>query len=74
MTLTFLQARALGEQLEQYRDQLLDREEEVQQLSVQLEVSSTERQHAVTQVDGDLEHLKTENAQLQVIITLIHVY
>ena len=64
------------EQLEQFKEKIDDKEDELQQVTAQLEISQREKLNIEMQMDSMVKQLEEEREQLQVsimsIVTVVH--
>ena len=59
------------EQLEQFKEKIDDKEDELQQVTAQLEISQREKLNIEMQMDSMVKQLEEERGQLQVSIMSI---
>ena len=56
----------LVDQLEQFKEKMDDKEDELQQMAAQLEISNRERTNSISLMEGKMKELESEREQLQV--------
>ena len=67
------QIEDLVEQLEQFREEIVNKEEEISQLQLQLEVAGREKDSGTEDFTEQLQDALQENAQLKVSTLLVNM-
>ncbi len=61
-----LQMNHLVDQLEQIKEKMEDKDDELQQMAAQLEISNRERTNSISLMEEKMKELESEREQLQV--------